>query len=270
MLSFVGRAFVQPQHVLVALLVDAQGDDHEVIADVDAVDHERADRELAQLAAHHLRQCLRRRADEASTDRALARAARCYARRRRLQRTVVVARRDAEHHLLDRARRERIGIGEVLPRRQRYLTSVDATHPWTPHADATTAIGQLALSVPPARGLASAVVLVTATAQARAILFEHRGQNAHAGVHHALVERGACLEHRRQRELADVRRPLASFLLPGSVVEPASYAFDVACLRKPSQGDPGNACVAGTEGPMRKMEAGGTIRRHMTIYTDVL
>lgn len=87
---------MQPQHVLFALLVDAQGDDHEVIADVDAVNDERADREPAQVVAHHLRQRLRRRADEASTDRALARAARCHARRRRLQRTVVVARRDAE------------------------------------------------------------------------------------------------------------------------------------------------------------------------------
>ena len=106
----------------------------------------------------------------------------------------------------------------MFPRRQRYLTAVAAAHARTPHPDATTAKRQLALGVASARGLASAVVLVAAAAQARTVLFEHRGQHAHAGVHHPLVQRGAGLEYRRQRELPDVRRPLASILLPGSVL----------------------------------------------------
>ncbi len=190
---------------------------------MDAVDDERANRKRAQVTAHHLGQRLRRRAHEAAADGALARATRLDARRRRLQRPLVVARRDAEHHLLHRPRRERIGIGEVLPRRQLHLTSVAAAHPRTPHPDATTAEGQLALGVASARGLASAVVLVAGAAQPRAVLLQHRGQHVHAGAHHGLVQRGAGFEHRRQRELADMyRRPLgfdpSSWQCPSSAV----------------------------------------------------
>lgn len=47
-----GRPFVHSEDVLFALLVDSERDDNEVIAHVDAVDDERADRERAQVTAH--------------------------------------------------------------------------------------------------------------------------------------------------------------------------------------------------------------------------
>lgn len=56
---------------------------------------------------------------------------------------------DAEHHLLDGSRRERVSVGEVLPRRQPHLTSPAAANARTAHADATAPAGQLALGVTP-------------------------------------------------------------------------------------------------------------------------
>jgi hypothetical protein len=93
----------------------------------------------------------------------------------------------------------------VPPRRQRNLFAVAASSARTTHADVTTAKGQLALGVSGTRRTSIAIVRVTRPAQLGAIIFKHSGQHAHAGVDDRLVQRRACVEHRRQRQLTDVR-----------------------------------------------------------------
>jgi hypothetical protein len=122
--------------VLLAVFVNAERHEHQMRADVDAVDHHGAKRKAAKVTAHHLGELLAGRSDEAATDRALARSARANTRWCRIQRPFVVARRDAEHHLLDRARGERVRFGEALPGLQRQLPPIGAAHPRTAYADA--------------------------------------------------------------------------------------------------------------------------------------
>ncbi len=69
------RAFVQTENGPVASLVDSERDEDNVLAEVDPVDHDDADGKLGQVATHRSRELLTRRSDEATTHRALARAA---------------------------------------------------------------------------------------------------------------------------------------------------------------------------------------------------
>jgi hypothetical protein len=62
--------------VLVAALVDTECDQHEMLADVDPVDHDGAELEAPEIAAHHLLELLSRGRDEATADGAPARSAR--------------------------------------------------------------------------------------------------------------------------------------------------------------------------------------------------
>lgn len=96
-------SFVEAENVLLSLLVDAEGDEHDMLVDVNAVDHHGAERETGETASHHLREVLARRGDEAAADGALARAARRDPRRCGLDRARVLPRRHADHHLFDGA-----------------------------------------------------------------------------------------------------------------------------------------------------------------------
>src|ERR1700728_234255 len=55
------RAFVEAEGVLVTLLVNPERDQHEVLGDVDAVDHDGAKRDVAEVATHHLSELVPRR-----------------------------------------------------------------------------------------------------------------------------------------------------------------------------------------------------------------
>ncbi len=118
-----GGPLVEAENVLCAALVDAHGDEHQMFADVDAVDHHRADRKLAEAATHHLRESFARGRHGALARGALARAPRGYAWRGRLYRPVVLARRHTEDHLLTArgvsgpawANRSQVSKGGSLP-----------------------------------------------------------------------------------------------------------------------------------------------------------
>ena len=112
-------------------------------ADVYAIDHDRAQRELAQVASHHFGQLLARGRDESTTHGTLARAARSVTGRRCFDRPHVLARRDAEHHLLHGTRRQRIHRRELLPRVQSNLLAVDAAHARSTNTNAAAAKRQL-------------------------------------------------------------------------------------------------------------------------------
>lgn len=116
-----------------------------MITDVDAVDHERAERNPAQVEAHHRFPLFSRRGHEPPTDRALARAACLNPGRRGFDRSRLVARRHAEHHLLDCPRRQRICGREVRPGLERNLMTVDVANARTTDGSAATSDGELAM-----------------------------------------------------------------------------------------------------------------------------
>ena len=67
-----GRALAQPQHVLVAVLIDAHCRQHHMLAEVHPVDQQRDHVELAQIAAHQFGQFALGAVDEPFAHRALA------------------------------------------------------------------------------------------------------------------------------------------------------------------------------------------------------
>jgi hypothetical protein len=89
------------------------------VADLDAVDHDDGDIEVCELSIEPRIQLILRQLHEAPTRSAFAGAMSAELRRQFFERTIVVARRHSEHHLLHRSLGQRIFLCELLPRRQR-------------------------------------------------------------------------------------------------------------------------------------------------------
>jgi hypothetical protein len=134
----------------------------------------------------------------------------------RAHRANVLPRRDAEHHLLDGARRERVGLGELLPRLELHLATIDAVQTRSANAHALTAERELAVRVarPPRR--APRLVCVSRATELRPLFLEHRSKHGHARAHDRVMQRGSGIDHGSERELG--RRLLAARRLPGSVL----------------------------------------------------
>ena len=106
-----GRALDEPERVLGAVDVDAEGDDTAVLAEVDAVDHERDEIEAGQVGREEPGEGVLRRGDEAAGDGRLRRAP----RRRldggadRLEAGPVAAARELGEHPLHRELCQHVG-----------------------------------------------------------------------------------------------------------------------------------------------------------------
>ena len=182
--------------MLRARRVDAERAEHDVLAEVDAVDKHGPDVEGAERPRHPLRELLRREGDESTTDRALARAARLDPRARRLDRACVLPRGNADRHLLERAEVKRVAARELGPRVERHLVSGSIDDARTTERGAAAAEGELAARRPGPRRLPRAVVLVSLPAQPRALGFEHRGDGLHPELVH---EREKVAAHQRSQ-----------------------------------------------------------------------
>ena len=140
-----GRALADAEHVLVALGVEAERNEHHVvIADVHAVDHQHDEIDRAEVASEPLGHLLLGGRNEPAADGAAAGAARDKLVGYGLQRACVVPRRHADEHLLDRALVQRVLGAEREPARQLDLAATERTRSRAADLDATTAKHQLA------------------------------------------------------------------------------------------------------------------------------
>jgi hypothetical protein len=98
-----------------AVGVDAERDEHHVLLDVNAVDHQHAELERTEVSTEPLRHLSLYRRDEPTAHRAAAGPARRQVRRQRLQRAPVPPGRYTDERLLDRALMQRILGAERRP-----------------------------------------------------------------------------------------------------------------------------------------------------------
>ena len=110
-----GAAIPEPERDLDSLGGDPEAHDAAASLELDAVEHQRREAQVAQRAAHQRAQLLAGPAHELAADRRLARRALTveHLLADRLARALEAPRRDARQHLLKHDRRQRIAIGEV-------------------------------------------------------------------------------------------------------------------------------------------------------------
>jgi hypothetical protein len=163
-------------------VIDAEGHDDAVVADVDPVDQERHEIERVEGGGPpgvELRRGLR---DEPAAHGTLARPARGHRRRQRLETARVLTRRHAEEHLFDDPTIQGILARHQLKRRQRHFRAVRAD-PWPADRDLPPSEDDLARHRAGARGVTVSLMLIARTADRRPILFEHRGEDLQARCH---------------------------------------------------------------------------------------
>src|SRR3954447_3886894 len=127
-----GRAVPQPQRVLDAVAVDPQRHDAAAALELDAVEHQHRQAQIAQRAAHQRDQVLARARDELTRHRGSARRPLDVLDvvADRLAGARVAARRHAGQHPLEHDVGERVAVGEVTVRLQLDLTrAVDGAGP---------------------------------------------------------------------------------------------------------------------------------------------
>jgi len=166
--------------VFLAVRRDPQRHDQAVLADVDAVEDQPDQVEALErlrLPGFQLRARLR---DKPPAHGALARTARRHRRRQQLEAATVLPRRDTDEHLFDNPSIQRILAGHELKRGQRHLRAV-ATDPGPANRDLAAAEDDFTRHRPRARSSPTSLMLISRTADRRAILFEHRGQHLQPG-----------------------------------------------------------------------------------------
>src|SRR5205085_12621552 len=137
------RALPEAENVLRARRVDPESAEDHVLAEVNAVDEDGPEIEVAERSLHPLDELLARQRDEAATHRALARAARLHAIGQRLERAGVLPRGDADRHLLERASVQRVGARKLGPRVERDFITLAIDNASPAERDTTTAEREL-------------------------------------------------------------------------------------------------------------------------------
>ena len=145
------------------------------------------------------RQLRARERDEAARHAALGDGPRAPPRGERVERTVILAGRDADRDRFQRAGIEGIAAGSVGETRQLKLVALDTPGPQARHEDAAAPEGDLAAHPPMAVRAAGGVGDVLRPAELRAILFHHRAQ-------HLLARLEAEAEERRARVGEDIEQ----------------------------------------------------------------
>ena len=210
------RAVPQPERNLDPIGAHAEADDAAAALQLDPVEQQRRQPNVAQRAAHQRTQVLARAAHELTRDAGL--------RRRALRGEHLVADRlagpgepacrDAGEHLLEHDARERVAVGEVRVGPKRHLVpAVSRPRARTLHADATATQGDLAGLVAVAHRCAVGVALALRAHDPGDLGLEHLGQHTEPDAdaqRKQPVLRGVdqlaqrVLHARRQRQLAGV------------------------------------------------------------------
>jgi hypothetical protein len=167
------------------------------------VDEDRPDVEVAERTRHPLCELLCRERDEATTHRALARAASLDTIGERFERARVLPCRDADRHLLESAHVERVSARELCPRVERHFAPLTVDDARALDPDAATTECELAPRRPSAHRHARRIVLVALAAELRALGLKHRGHRLQP----ELVHEGEEVAPHERRERDQQLRP---------------------------------------------------------------
>ena len=124
-----GRPFPQAQDVLFPVVFEAERHQHDVILEVDPVDHQHCQAQLRQIATLQLHQASPRPFDETPADSAPAFAPFRHLDWELLQRVRVASGRDAQDHLLEGPLLQRVLPRPLRPGRQLDLTTSHRPNP---------------------------------------------------------------------------------------------------------------------------------------------
>jgi hypothetical protein len=210
-------AFADAEYVLLPVGVDSQRRQDHVLVDVDTVDHQHHQVDLAEVASHPRRHLVRGGTDEAAADGAPARAARAHAGRHVLQRPRVPPRGDAYERLRHGPLVERIFRREGSPAGQRHLAALDGARPWTLDLYPPPAEHQLAKRMARTKRPALRLVHVPRPAHRGPLLLEQARQRCHPGVDHEVTQISTDDRVQQRQQPASSRR-CSPRSLPGTLL----------------------------------------------------
>ncbi len=196
-----GGSFPQAENVLVSALVDAQGREHDMVLEVDSIDHQDGQFQVGQVALQQLRELLLCALHEAAAHCATALAALRHFDGQPLQRTSVASRRDPQDHLRQGTLLQRVLIRPMLPGGKLQLSPFHRAHSRSRQHHSTASHHQRACAASvsvrlPLRGLG-----VLRPAQSLPLLLQHLDRTQRTGRDHRVQQRRSHQLRERQSQL---------------------------------------------------------------------